>query len=267
MQNYTTAPAINLPTIMQHPASRVYNPPNIWTFGNDPRHFVSYVSGQDFVRSRCDFCLEICNCRRRTEKIELMPCDTCTRCIYCLELQAHGHAIIIATDGVSAFSPGGTIGACGIFFNVDSMHNNAFKLFDPKLNVRRAKLSAAMHALDTVEFMFQNGLFRNTGPFDEVIIKPDSDYLVDAMLSSMITWRSNGYSNLGRNALEDVVIIQRLDRLCNRLFSLNIRVRFWRVPSLQNEQAARLANAALAWQHFNVNVWFPDPATRPHVHP
>jgi hypothetical protein len=105
---------------MQDPATRIYDPLSHWGFGYDQRDHICYVSGQDFVRGRCEHCY-IYTCTELYDKVELKPCDDCFECDTYHNLTAHGHAIIIATDGACRNNgrPNATA-ACGVFLNARS---------------------------------------------------------------------------------------------------------------------------------------------------
>jgi ribonuclease HI len=256
---------------MQDPATRVYNPQYYWGNAFDPDHHTSYGSGRDFVRAQCDFHI-LCRCSGFYELIELKQCYEDGRClIYCGNFYAHGHAIVIATDGVcrNEGRPD-AVAACGVFFNIDSNHNKAFKVTEERPTSQRAKLHAALYALNAFTKMVTFGNILRRHLITEVIIKSDSASLVDGMTRLIAAWRQNGYRNAHGENLNNKNLFRKLDRVCNDLERLNIRARFWLVPREENRQADKLASAALdgtPWRDWkNVNDWFGNDASRPEIH-
>jgi len=176
----------------------------------------------------------------------MKPCEDCFHCNECYNLIAHGHAIVIATDGTCNHNDRpDAVAACGIFFNVDSPHNKAFQIHDRPSISQRAELRAAVYALRAFTKMLTAGHFRKKGYVSEVIIKSDSAYLVNGMTSWVINWRANGYMNSRGQHLRNQGLFRELDRLCNDLMMLGVQTRFWHVPREDNQQADKLANAAL----------------------
>ena len=254
---------------MQNPITRIYDPISDWGDGYNEHDHICYVSGQDFVRARCDFHY-ICDCSGLYDLVHLKPCDDCYQCHECHNLTAHGCAIVIATDGACRNNGRpGAVAACGVFFNVDSYHNKAFKLNDRRPTSQRAELHAAVYALKAFTKMFTSGHLGTKGYVNEVIIRSDSAYLVNGMTSWIIEWRQNGYLNSRGNHLKNQGLFRRLDHLCNNPAVMGVRARFWRVPRDDNQQADKLANAALdetRWRRLSVEDWFGDDPLRPVVH-
>jgi ribonuclease HI len=250
---------------MQDPRTRIY----YWADGYDQRHRLCYVSGQDFVRARCDH-HRICQCFGFIDLVELRTCDLRYTCDNCGNLSAHGHTIVIATDGACRNNGrADAVAACGVFFNVDSYHNKAFKIPDPRPTSQRAELDAAVYALKAFTKMRASGEIGSKGLVTEVIIKSDSAYLVNGMTSFIVAWRQNGYRNSRGHHLKNQKLFRKLDRLCNNLYGLGIQVRFWRVSREDNQQADKLANAALdgtPWRNLSANDWFGDDELRPYIH-
>lgn len=254
---------------MQDPATRVYDPQNHWGNGYDQRDHICYVSGKVFVRARCEQCF-ICPCRGDYEKVELKPCADCFHCNKCYNLTAHGHAIVVATDGACRNNGRpNAVAACGIFFNVDSPHNKAFQIRDRPSTSQRAELRAAIYALRALTKMFTAGHFRNKSYVTEVIIKSDSTYLVNGMTSWIVNWRTNGYMNSRGQHLRNKRLFRELDRLCNDLMMLGVQARSWHVSREDNQQADKLANAALDgthWKGLSADEWFGNYMWRPQIH-
>jgi ribonuclease HI len=254
---------------MQDPRTRIYDPVNHWGNDYDQRDHICYVSGQNFVRARCDLHY-ICDCSELHDLVDLVPCNNCYTCENCQELSTHGHAIVIATEGACRNNGRpDAIAACGIFFNVDSYHNKAFKMKGHRPTSQRAELRAAVYALGTFTKMFIGGHFMDKGYVTEVIIKSDSAYLVSGMTSWIFAWRQNGWLNSNGHHLKNQGLFREIDRLCNNLVLMGVRARFWRVPREENQQADKLANAALdgtRWKHLSVDDWFGKDPQMPVVH-
>jgi ribonuclease HI len=243
---------------MQDPSTRLYDPPEDRGSYNRKDH-ECHISGERFVRSRCDRC-PICSCSGEYDEIELISCEDSSVCRYCGDPDAHGSAIIIATDGACRNNGrADAVAGCGVFFGINSMHNHAFNLAGARQTSQRAELSAAIYALSKIRNMAANGGLTNEGCLDEIIIKTDSSYVVNGMTNWIRKWRNNGYINAKGLPLVNQDLIQHLDSLCNTLDDLGIQVRFWDVPRGWNRQADKLANAGLDGSyrnHLNKEEWF-----------
>jgi ribonuclease HI len=242
------------------PNLRRYDPPH-WSPDRE-----CYIPGQPFVLGRCDTC-DVCDflCQPDQE-LELVRCSEAERC-ECGDRDAHGQAIIIATDGACRNDGyANAEAACGIFCNIDSNNNKSFKLDDARPTNQRAELFAAIYALRKARNMFANGNIR--GRLNEVVIKTDSSYMVDSITAHIIKWRNNDYTNARGLPLVNQDLLRDLDDICNRLADIGIQARFWRVPRGQNVQADKLANAALDginWKTFSEDEWFKE-GVRPFLH-
>lgn len=139
---------------MQDPITRRYVPHRAWGDAYDWRDHECYVARNNFVRGRCD-CCAMCTCSGQHDEIGLIPCEDCTRCFECGSRQAHGKAIIIATDGACRNNGyANARAACGVFFNINSIHNKAFLVRDRRPTSQRAELHAAIYALAKIRNMF-----------------------------------------------------------------------------------------------------------------
>jgi ribonuclease HI len=89
------------------------------------------------------------------------------------------------------------------------------------------------------------------------------------MTSWIFAWRQNGWLNSNGHHLKNQGLFREIDRLCNNLALMGVRARFWRVPREENQQADKLANAALdgtRWKHLSVDDWFGKDPQMPVVH-
>lgn len=252
---------------MQNPTSRRFDHEELWGDSYDWFDHECHVSGDNFVRGRCE-CCQICDCPKGEHEVMLVSChdDVCYDC----DLpRNHGNAIIIATDGACRNNGRAIATAgCGVFFSIDSVHNKCFQLQEARPTSQRAELHAAIYALKKVRNMFANGGFAYEGNISEVIIKTDSAYVVNSMTKWISKWRNNGYTNARGLPLVNQDLIQQLDSLCNRLDDLDVQARFWKVPRGWNMQADKLANAALNgsdWRNFDEDDYF-EGDEKPYIH-
>ena len=160
--------------VMQDPVYRRYVPHISWGETYDWRNHECYVVRDNFVRGRCD-CCAMCECSNDYDKVKLMKCVDCIRCSGCGNRPAHGKAIIIATDGACRNNGyANAQAACGVFFNINSIHNKAFLVHDPRPTSQRAELRAAIYALTKIGNMFDRGGHLNHETrISEVVIKSE----------------------------------------------------------------------------------------------
>jgi ribonuclease HI len=140
---------------------------------------------------------------------------------------------------------------------------------DRRPTSQRAELRAAIYALGAFTKMLISGHIESKGYVTEVVIKSDYAYVVNGMTSWIINWRQNGYLNSRGHHLKNQGLFRQIDRLCNNLALMGIQARFWRVSRQENQQADKLANAALdgaRWKHLSVDDGFGNDPLRPVVH-
>ena len=79
----------------------------------------------------------------------------------------------------------------------------------------------------------------------QIVIKSDSVYLVNSMVEWIEKWKDNGYKSYRGTHVVNKDLIRYLDDWVVCLENMGVDVRFWYVPRTQNNQADKLANAAL----------------------
>jgi ribonuclease HI len=252
-----------------NPSARRYVPSEIWGSTCDLRHLECYITGAIFVLGRCDAC-GICTsgCRPRAQ-IELRPCEEADICDCKDTRSAHGQSWIIAVDG--ACRGNGLTNAeatYGIFCNVGSPYNRAIKLQDARPTSQRAELHAAIMALKLVIDHLAVSPMSSRSAVENVVIKTDSAYLANSMVTYVAKWRVNDYTNHRGSPVHNQDLFRELDNICNDLALSGVQVRFWQVPRGQNMPADRLANAALDgsdWRTFSEDDLF-EGGEKPHIH-
>ncbi|KAL8734426.1 MAG: hypothetical protein Q9181_003206 [Wetmoreana brouardii] len=164
----------------------------------------------------------------------------------------HPDDIVVAVDG--ACRDNGypeAKSAYGIYFAVDSPHNVGSIITDSTHSSQRAELRACLEAVGKVRDM--EDVLESTGePVDgldghlrHLIIKADSAYLVRGITEYIEKWRTNGYKTARGTPVVNADLFQRLDREVETMKDMGVHVRFWQVPRAYNQEADKLANAAL----------------------
>lgn len=215
---------------MQDPTTRRYDAEQIWGDNYDRSWHERNIPEEKFARVLCKNCY-ICNCNGRHDEIQLVRCGNAEICPYCDDPRAHGKSIIIATDG-ACINNGypNAIAGCGVFFGTDSIHNKSFQPVGSRATNQRAELHAPIYALTKIRNMYANGGSNDQGYIKEVIIKTDSDYVVNCMTCWIIKWHANGYINARGHPVVNQDLLKDLDWLCDRLDDLGLQVRFMWVP-------------------------------------
>jgi ribonuclease HI len=78
-----------------------------------------------------------------------------------------------------------------------------------------------------------------------VVIKTDSEYLVNGMTEWILKWENNGYTNTKGMKVVNRELFEECQRETKLLGERSVIVRFWHVKRKWNKRADDLANAAL----------------------
>ncbi|KAI0439237.1 ribonuclease H-like domain-containing protein [Xylaria telfairii] len=163
-------------------------------------------------------------------------------------LLEESRAFIVAVDGACRNNgrPGARA-ALGVFFRDGSHWNRSEMLPLRDTTSQRAVLCAALRALKTIDDFvaheWQHSITEGQA-LERVIVKSDSDYLVQSMTEWINKWLTNGFTNAKSKPIQNQDLIKELWQLIARMDQQkNIKVLFWRVSG--NTDADRLANAAL----------------------
>jgi ribonuclease HI len=186
---------------------------------------------------------------------------------------------IIAIDGACRDNGrSGARAALGVFFAAGSTRWNKSELLPERdVTSQRAELCAALRALRLVQDLISHewySSYTNSKPLKRVIIKSDSDYLVQSMTNYIIKWQGNGYTAASGQQVKNQDLFKEVLTVVENLGNQkNIQTLFWKVRRKLNADADRLANAALdaaaapTWnydasnarqgmtQHVSENVW------------
>lgn len=152
--------------------------------------------------------------------------------------------IIIAVDGACRDngSPNARA-AYGVYFNIDSKFSSAGLLEEGPMTNQRAEISAAIEACRLCIRMLSTPNFDQE--IKQIVIKSDSTYLVDSMMTHVEKWRLNNYTSSRGRPVVNGDLLRSLDQCVIWLEQQGLDVRFWHVSRAQNKQADKLANAAL----------------------
>ncbi|KAI1111130.1 ribonuclease H-like domain-containing protein [Nemania sp. NC0429] len=160
------------------------------------------------------------------------------------------HSFIVAVDGACRNNgQPGARAALGVFFRDGCRWNKSEMLTASNTTSQRAELCAALRALqivhDPVAEEWEHSI--TTGKaLKRVIVKSDSNYLVQGMTEWISEWLDNGFTNSRSGPVENQDLFKELWGLVQRMGrQKGIEVLFWKVPREENADADGLANAAL----------------------
>lgn len=159
-------------------------------------------------------------------------------------LPEHLNCIVIAADG--ACRGNGTAearGAAGIFVGKKSTYNRSMPLGAQGATNQKAELMAGLLGLHQAMAIAQADDLGDE-PLDTVVIKADSEYLVKGMTERVFRWERNGYRTSRGEAVKNAELFQELQTQVQTLNALSVKVLFWQVPRVRNQEADRLANGA-----------------------
>jgi ribonuclease HI len=196
---------------------------------------------------------EIWGDRLHSEKFEkheindfmLAPCPCCELCSHCDFHKPITNGIIVAVDGACRNNGRSDARAAyGVYFNIDSRFNRAGLLDKGPMTNQRAEITAAFEACKMCLRMLNTpDFFQKIG---QIVIKSDSTYLVNSMVTYVEKWRLNNYTSSRGRPVVNADLLRGLDEIVVWLEEEEgVDVRFWHVPRAQNKQADKLANAAL----------------------
>ncbi|GAB7332924.1 hypothetical protein MBLNU13_g04632t1 [Cladosporium sp. NU13] len=195
---------------------------------------------------------EIWGDRLHSEKFEkheirdfmLAPCPCCELCSHCGFHKPIANGIIVAIDGACRNNGrSGARAAYGVYFNIDSEFNSADLLDKGPMTNQRAEITAALEACKSCFRMVKTPDFFQK--IKQIVIKSDSAYLVDNMVTHIEKWRLNNYTSSRGRPVVNGDLLRSLDECVVWLEEMGVEVCFWHVPRGQNRQADKLANAAL----------------------
>lgn len=173
-----------------------------------------------------------------------VACEDSNPCPDCSCIQPHLDCIVIAVDGACMGNglPGARA-AAGVFFGKGSTYNTSTILTEPKATNQIAELTAGILGLEQAMEIQRQGLGEEK--LYQVLIKSDSQYLVNGMTKWVFKWETNGYQTSKGTPVVNSALFKQLGKLIDQLNKLGIEVLFWHVPRRYNEQADELANMAL----------------------
>ena len=160
------------------------------------------------------------------------------------------HSFIVAVDGACRNNgEPDAKAALGVFFREGSRWNKSELLPVRDTTSQRAELCAALRALQTInDFVaheWQHSITSNQ-KLNRVIVKSDSNYLVQGMTEWIFKWLDNGFTNARGQPVRNQDLIKELYQLIESMDrQKTIKVLFWKVGREDNEDADRLANVAL----------------------
>ncbi|KAK8135119.1 hypothetical protein PG984_007131 [Apiospora sp. TS-2023a] len=163
----------------------------------------------------------------------------------------HNHSAVVAVDGACRNNGRSeSRAALGVYFGQDYQWNRSEVLPRADATSQRAELCAGLRALQTVRDIVALEWKRShTGGrhiLKRVVIKSDSSYLVSSMTEWIYGWLGNGFKTTRVQPVQNADLFKELFE-CIREMSekQNIDVQFWHVGREHNQDADRLANAAL----------------------
>jgi ribonuclease HI len=172
------------------------------------------------------------------------PCPSSGLCRCCGFHKPHKGGIVVAID--NAYQSDGrtnTKASYGVYFNISSTFNMAGLLGEGCMTNERAELSAAIESFRACLQILCDTKYSEK--ITQVVIKSCSAYLVSSMVIYVEEWRSNNFKDSRGRAIVNEDLLHSLDNLVLDLEKVGLEVRFWLVSCAQNQQANKLANAAL----------------------
>jgi ribonuclease HI len=192
--------------------------------------------------------------KRRTEDFMLAPCPCCDHCSHYGFHKPRIDGIIIAVDGACRDNgkPNART-AYGVYFNIDSRFNRAGLLSQGPMTNQHAEITAAIEACKLChELLNTPDLLQE---IERIVIKSDSAYLVNSMVTHVGKWRLNNYTSSRGRPVVNGDLLRSLDQYVVWLEEKGVDVRFWHVPRTQNQQADKLADAALDGVDYKQFTW------------
>jgi ribonuclease HI len=183
--------------------------------------------------------------KHRIDDFMLAPCPCCGHCSHCGFHKPRMDGIIIAIDGACRENGRPNARAAyGVYFNIDSKFNRAGLLDEGPMTNQRAEITAAIEACKLCHQLLNTPDLLQE--IEQIVIKSDSAYLVNSMVTHVEKWRLNNDTSSRGRPVVNGDMLRNLDAWLVWLEEeKGVDVRFWHVPRAQNKQADKLANAAL----------------------
>ena len=136
--------------------------------------------------------------------------------------------------------------AIGVYFATRCTYNVSRRLEEFDHTSQGAELEACRAALKILIRFRKEGYLYLGLPLEVVIIKTDSEYVINGMTDWIFKWKHNGYRDAKGQPVTNPALFQELDAMTLALNDLGVVVLFWHVPREQNLEADALVNAAYA---------------------
>lgn len=178
----------------------------------------------------------------------LLPCyKPKYRCGECGKQERRSRSIIVAIHGACRQGANAR-SVCAVYHAAHSRFNQ-YVCRDELLSDQQVALWSICTALDSIK-RIQSLLppALHLKDLQQLIIKTDSEWLVEAMTKQWAKWRVNGFKNKWGNPLADVKAYQDADERVSAWANTEpngVEIFFWLVTEDQNQGAIRLANTAL----------------------
>jgi ribonuclease HI len=140
-----------------------------------------------------------------------------------------------------------------VYFNTDSKFNKAGLLDERPMTNQRAEITAAIEACKLCHQLLNTPDLLQE--IKQIVIKSDSAYLVNSMVTHVEKWRLNNYTSSRGRPVVNGDLLRSLDQCVVSLEEEGVNVCFWHVPRTQNQQADKLANAALDGVDYKQFTW------------
>ena len=171
------------------------------------------------------------------------------QCACCGQKKGIPGSIVIGIDGSYQHQSENTPATCAVYFHPANKFNDSWMFADKTNTSHRAELTAALMALRIAHQIRKRNpnlteseslACGNVGPetrLRQVLIKTDSEGLVDAMMLGMYTSANKPW--------KDADLLKSIDDEVEALNGQGVRVQFLHVPRVENAMADYLAKSRL----------------------
>lgn len=173
------------------------------------------------------------------EDLIRIPCHRHPLCPHCGLRERHLNTAIVAIDGVCRDdgTPNARAGI-GVYFGQRSNFNLSAVLNINNPTTQKADLHACLKALDQIRNIKDN----HETSLSTVVIKADSEYIVQGMTEWIFKWKQNEFQSARGRPIINADLFCQIDDKVQDLKESGVEVLFWLVSRAHNQEADAWAN-------------------------
>ncbi|KAJ3363426.1 Ribonuclease H1 [Allomyces arbusculus] len=124
-----------------------------------------------------------------------------------VDTPASDNVTVVYTDGSCQGPAGRRRGGIGAWFGRGDPRNISL----PLRILETSANAASLHSNQKAEIQAVTEVLRTVSPFENLLIRTDSQYVINAMTSWIVKWRKNGYKDSQQRDVQNTLYFKELD--------------------------------------------------------